>query len=368
MPQFSGLGMHLGNLSRLSNAETRSINPSNPTGKPGQGNRVTTGTGAHAARKLGRGWKISPSIIIEPGECRVLGDAAGPGAIQQMWMTVGAGVLWRNQILRIYWDGQEHPSVECPLGDFFCVGWEKFAEVKSLGVCVNPASGFNCFWEMPFRKRAKITLENRGGRETVLYYQINLTLTEIEEDRAYFHAQFRRSNPVCFKKEHVILDGIQGWGHYVGTYMAIGVNGGGWWGEGPVSCFIDEDKKYPSVIYEGTEDYFLGSYNFDVGTREPKRDEGYVEHSNLYSGMPQVLQPDGLYESQTRFGLYRWHIMDPIRFKQRYRMTIKDLGWHPTEGRYMPRRDDITTVAFWYQKLPTARFPELQNPDYLVVL
>ena len=121
---------------------------------------ATEGTGASCARDLGQGWKISPSIEIAPGENRLLADIAGPGAIQQIWCVV-SNVRWRNLILRIYWDDQEQPSVECPLGDFFAMGWNRFAQVSSLAVCVNPGRAFNCYWEMPFRKRARITLENR---------------------------------------------------------------------------------------------------------------------------------------------------------------------------------------------------------------
>ena len=159
------------------------------------------GTGAIHARGLGkdgtgRGWKVSPSIQIAPGENRLLCDIEGPGALQQIWCVV-SNVRWRNLILRIHWDGQEHPSVESPLGDFFGCGWNRFAQISSLAVCVNPGRAFNCYWEMPFRKRARVTLENRDPDEPViLYYQINYTLTEVPPDAAYFHAQFHRTNPL----------------------------------------------------------------------------------------------------------------------------------------------------------------------------
>ena len=126
---FNGLGLHLGNLSRLSDAETRSISPENFTGAKGQGGMATERTGARCARGLGRGWKISPSIDVKPGETFVLADITGPGAIQHIWCSV-SDVRWRNLILRIYWDDQERPSVECPLGDFFASGWNRFP--KSL--------------------------------------------------------------------------------------------------------------------------------------------------------------------------------------------------------------------------------------------
>jgi hypothetical protein len=171
---FNGLGMGMGTLARLSDAVTRSISPENFDGGKGKGGMAEEGTGAGMAKGLGRGWKISPSIVIKAGETRVIADIAGSGAIQQIWMTPTGN--WRDCILRIYWDGQEQASVECPVGDFFACGWGKFAQVSSLAVCVNPGSAFNCYWEMPFRKRCLMTFENRAEKDMTLYYQINYTL------------------------------------------------------------------------------------------------------------------------------------------------------------------------------------------------
>lgn len=361
MPGFNGLGMHLGNLSRLSPAKTRSISPENFTGEKGKGGMATEGTGASAARDLGQGWKISPSIRIAPGETRVLADIQDSGAIQQIWLTPTGD--WRFSILRIYWDGSEIPSVESPVSDFFACGWNKYAQVSSLAVCVNPRSGLNCYWEMPFRKGCKITLTNIADDPMTLYYQINYSLTEVPEDAAYFHAQFRRTNPLPYKEVYTILDGVKGRGHYVGTYMAWGVNNTGWWGEGEIKFFMDGDAEFPTICGTGTEDYFCGSYDFDVG----KEQGGYREFTTPYSGLPQVIRPNGLYESQMRFGMYRWHIMDPIRFESDLRVTMQALGWR-SGGRYLPLQDDIASVAYWYQTLPTAPFPELPNRDYLEII
>ena len=316
MTEFSGLGLNLGNLSRLSNAKSRSISPENFSGESGKGGMSTDGPAAHAARGLGQGWKVSPYIVMEPGETRTLADIAGAGAIQQIWMTMAFG-KWRHTILRAYWDGQQQPSIECPVGDFFACGWEKFAQVSSLAVCVNPGRAFNSYWEMPFRKRAQFTLTNLSDEKIYVYYQINYALTEVPEDCAYFHAQFRRTNPLPFKEVYTILDGIEGRGHYVGTYMAWGVNNSGWWGEGEIKFFLDGDREFPTICGTGTEDYFCGAYNFDPGILEKDRPGGsaYTEFTTPYAGLPQVIRPDGVYRSQTRFGLYRWHIMDPIRFE-----------------------------------------------------
>ncbi|HEY1684700.1 MAG TPA: glycoside hydrolase family 172 protein [Tepidisphaeraceae bacterium] len=351
---------HIGNLSQLSNAQSRSISPENFTGEKGKAGMATEGTGAPAARDLGQGWKISPSIHIAAGEERLLADITGPGSIQQIWMTPTGH--WRFSILRIYWDDQTVPSVECPVGDFFACGWQKFAQVSSLAVCVNPGSAFNCYWPMPFRKRCRITLTNIASEPMVLYYQINYELNEVPEDCAYFHAQFRRSNPLPYKQVHTLLDNITGRGHYVGTYLAWGVNNTGWWGEGEIKFFLDGDKDFPTIAGTGTEDYFCGSYNFENQTTKQ-----YQEFTTPYSGLPQVIRPDGTYQSQQRFGLYRWHIPDPIRFQKDIRVTIQALGWR-SGGRYLPLQDDIASVAYWYQTLPTAPFPKFPEKDYLEII
>jgi len=358
MSGFNGLGLHLGNISRLSDAKTRSISPENFTGEKGGGGKASDVSGTHAARDLGQGWKVSPCIAIAPGECRTIAEIDGSGAIQQIWMTPTGN--WRFSILRIYWDGEETPAVECPVGDFFACGWGKYAPVSSLAVCVNPGSAFNCYWEMPFRKSCKITITNIGVQPMTLFYQINYTLTEVPEDAAYFHAQFRRVNPLPYKEVYTILDGVRGRGQYVGTYMAWGVNNSGWWGEGEIKFYMDGDTAFPTICGTGTEDYFCGSYNFDVGG-------SYREFTTPYAGLPQVIRPDGTYQSQQRFGMYRWHIMDPIRFEQDLRVTIQALGWR-SDGRYLPQQDDIASVAFWYQTLPTAPFPPLPDRDYLEVI
>lgn len=359
----------MGNLFLLSDARTRSISPENFTGAKGGGGQATEGTGAVHARGLGQGWKVSPSIRMEPNETRVLAEINGPGAIQQIWITP-ANVRWRDLILRMYWDGQEQPSVEVPLGDFFACGWNSFAQVSSLAVCVNPGRAFNCYWEMPFRGKARITLENRDPDDhAIVYYQINYALTTVADDAAYFHAQFRRTNPLAYGQDYKILDGVAGKGQYVGTYMAWGVNNSGWWGEGEIKFYFDGDT-YPTICGTGTEDYFCGAYNFDCGGIDPAFPRAYMPFTTPYAGLPQVIRPDGTYNAQQRFGMYRWHITDPIRFETDLRITIQALGWRTDkkDRRYLPLQDDIASVAFWYQTLPTAAFPVLPNRDYLEVV
>ncbi len=361
MEPFNGLGMNPGNLWRLSPARTRSISPENFNGEKGIGGMASTGTGASCARGLGQGWKISPSVDVGAGAVFTVAEIQGPGAIQSLWVGgTAARDHGRLAILRLYWDGQTQPSVECPLGDFFTAGWEGFAQVNSLMVATNPNRGLNCFWEMPFRKSCRITLENLHSQPVSLYYQVNYALTEVPDDAAYFHAQFRRVNPLPYRQVYTILDGVRGAGQYVGTYLAVGVNNRGWWGEGEIKFYLDGDKDFPTICGTGTEDYFGGSYNWDVNGQ-------YTTYSTPFLGMHQVIRPDGTYQSQQRFGMYRWHVRDPIRFTQDLRVTIQDLGWRP-DGRYLPLQDDISSVAYWYQTLPTATFPSLPDKDYLEII
>ncbi len=357
--EFNGLHMNLGNLSRLSNAKTRSISAENFTGEKGKGGMATEGSGQKASRELGQGWKVSPSVRLEAKKTFTMAEIKGPGAIQHIWMTPAG--TWRSLILRAYWDGEAEPSIEVPVGDFFACGWGQYAQVSSLAVCVNPGSAFNCYWPMPFRKSCRMTIENLAEEDCTLYYQIDYTLTEVPEDEAYLHAQFRRVNPLPYKKVFTILDGVKGKGHYVGTYMAWGVNSTGWWGEGEIKFYMDGDTEFPTICGTGTEDYFCGSYNF-----ENKATKQYQEFTTPYTGLPQVIRPDGAYNSQQRFGLYRWHVMDPIRFDQDLRVTIQALGWR-SGGRYLPLQDDIASTAFWYQTEPHAPFPKLPDKDTLEV-
>lgn len=352
---FDGLEVGMENLHRLSRAESRSISPENFTGEKGRGGMSEDGPALPAARDLGQGWKVSPYVRIPGKSTFTMAEIEGPGAIKHIWLTPTGN--WRWSILRVYWDGEETPSIECPVGDFFASGWGKYAQLNSLAVCVNPGSAFNCYWTMPFRRKAKITMENLSDDTSTLYYQIDYVLTEVGEDAAYFHAQFRREDPLAERGTYTILDGVEGEGHYVGTYMAWEVHSTGWWGEGEIKFFMDGDGTFPTICGTGTEDYFCGSYNFDSQGR-------YQEFSTPYSGLSQVVRPDGLYQSQQRFGLYRWHVTDPIRFRKDLRVTIQALGWQ-SGGRYLPLKDDVASVAYWYQREPHGAFPVLPGRDVL---
>lgn len=372
--QFNGLDMNMGTLSKLSDAKTRSISPENFTGEKGKGgmadpvkdkDKKNAANASNAAKDLGLGWKVNPYINIAAAETITIAEMTGPGAVQHIWMTPTGN--WRNSIIRFYWDDEKEPSIESPVGAFFGMGWNAYAPLNSLAVTVNPGSAFNCYWKMPFRKRCRITMENVDETPMRLYYQVDYTLTSIGEEEAYLHAQYRRSNPTEGSL-HTILDGVKGKGQYVGVYMGLGAHNNGWWGEGEIKFFMDGDTNFPTIIGTGTEDYFCGSYDFDTKKKNAAGVEevNYTEFSTAYAGLHQVIRGDQHYQVMQRFGMYRWHILDPVRFEKDLKITIQDLGWRAGK-RYLPQKSDIFTVAFWYQREPHARFPKTPTRDELEI-
>lgn len=357
---IDGLDVHLGNVARLSAATTWSISAENPTGAKGAGARSTDGVSAPHARDLGKGWKVSPCITLPPGTTEIA-DISGPAAITHIWITVDSR-RWRSLVLRAYWDDEETPSIEVPLGDFFCCGWNEHCQVSSLPVVVNPKGGFNSYWQMPFRSRGRLTVENLSDADIdSFFYQVSFVRTDIPDDAAYLHCHWRRRNPLAYGSAHTLLDGVRGQGQYVGTYLAWGANNSGWWGEGEVKFYLDGDEEDPTICGTGTEDYFGGAWGFI-------HPEGsYATFTTPYLGMPQALHPDGFMRNQQRFGLYRWHIPDAIRFTEDLRVTIQALGWRP-DGRYLPLQDDIASTVWWYQTEPHAEFPALPGRDHLEVI
>ncbi|RKX39944.1 MAG: hypothetical protein DRP64_13460 [Verrucomicrobia bacterium] len=364
--KYNGLDLNMGNLYRLSDAQSRSISPENFTGEKGKGGMATLeeGTAANAASELGRGWKVNPYIFIEPGKEFTLADIQGEGAIQHIWMTPVCN--YRLNILRFYWDGETEPSVEVPVGDFFASGWGMGFEpaIQSLAVCVNPKSGLNSYWQMPFRKRCRITMENMGAEKTTLYYQVDYTLTDIPDDAAYFHAQFNRTHPVPDKKDYIIVDNIKGKGHYVGTYLARGAYDTGWWGEGEIKFYMDGDQKFPTICGTGEEDYFCGSYGYNGRFNDEGKPE-FDEFDSPYTGYHYFLD-DPAISYLMKIGQYRWHILDPVRFETDLKITIQSLGWKDG-GKYKHLPDDLASVAFWYQQEPHNPFPALPANEKLII-
>ncbi len=352
----------LSNLTTKKNIRTFSVCPENLTGEKGKGGMadLDTGTASYAARELGKGWKVNPYILIEGGKTAVLADIKGQGAIKHIWITDGAE-RGRLLILRIYFDGAKKPSVEAPLSDFFCnADYNEYRQLSSLAMCVNPGKALNCYFEMPYFKSFRIELENTHDKTTPVYYQIDCEEKEISPDSLYFHAQFRRTNPVKYMEPYTILDNIKGKGHYVGTYMNWGVKSNNWWGEGEIKFYLDGDTEFPTICGTGTEDYFCGAYNFDVKGN-------YTEYTTPYSGLSKVSATNQLYKLQKYFNMYRWHITDPIYFENDIKVTIQALGWR-SEGRYLPLQDDISSVAYWYSDNLDDDYPPLPSPNELEIV
>jgi len=346
--KFGGKQMeiNLSNLYLKRDAESRSFSAENPTGEKGKG-AMADPKGEGAARELGQGWKVRPCLTLKAGEIMILMDNDGPGVICHMWFTFSEK-FYRDIIIRIYWDGQDAPSVEGPLGDFLCNSWTCRQNILALPINVNPSGGMNIYFPMPFKKHARITVENDSPNDIEgFFYTINYTLEEIDADALYFHSLWRRSNPLKYKTEYLILDGVKGRGQYVGTFMAWQQNNAGWWGEGEIKMYIDGDKEFPTICGTGTEDYFGGAWGF-----------GGNDFSAPYLGFRQVIKKSG--EVGARMTLYRFHVQDPVFFSKDLRVTMQALGWR-SEERFLPLQDDIASVAYWYQTLPHQPFMEL--PD-----
>ena len=304
-------------ISRITPAQTRSISAENPTGEPGRGGAcpLEEGSARVAARDLGTGWKVNPYFNVEPGATQTLADIRGSGALTHFWIVVPQP--YRSWILRFYWDGAETPSVEVPAGDFFCAGWPDAPRVASLPVCVNPKNAMNCYWRMPFRSRCRVTIENRSENVGHVYYQLDYELCDVPADAGYFHE---------------------------------------------IKFYLDGDKDLPTICGTGTEDYFCGSYDFC--SLDGQR---YETYTTPHAGLCQVILPDGHYQTQQRFGMYRWHLADPVRFHRDIRVDIQALGWR-SGRRYLPLQDDIASTAFLYLDHPVAARPPLPDRDALEVI
>lgn len=335
----------LSNLYLNRDAESRSLTAENPTGAVGKG-AMDDPNGHGPARELGVGWKVTPCLHLGAGDTATLMDNEGPGVIRHIWITFQES-HYRHLILRIYWDGGDQPSVEAPLGDFMCNAWNTRQNILSIPMNVNPSGGMNCYFPMPFRKHARITVENDSPNDLGgFFYTINYTLETVPDDALYFHAQWRRSNPLPYGQEYLMADGIEGRGQYVGTFMAWQQNNAGWWGEGEIKMYLDGDDPHPTICGTGTEDYFGGAWSFGANFSAP------------YLGFDQVHGRSG--EVGARMTLYRFHALDPVYFKKSLRVTMQALGWR-SEGRFLPLQDDISSVVYWYQTLPHAPLPPLPS-------
>ncbi len=286
---------------------------------------------------------------IPPGGTHVLLDEQGPGVITHIWITfLGPEAQdWAPQgsadhqelMLRMFWDGNPRPAVEAPVGDFFANCFGKRSEVISVPVLVEGGDSYNCYWRMPFRKSARIEIENQSRKPlSLLYFNIDwVRLDALSKDTPYFHAQYRQEYPVRKGEDYLVLE-TSGKGHYVGTVLGVRMRSPSWFGEGDEKIYIDSETK-PSIWGTGTEDYFLSAWGLQT-TRTP------------YFGVP-------FFDERSIGGhtsAYRWHLHDPIVFNTGIKVTLEHRGWISEDENpeykatsWNEREDDYASVAFWYQ-------------------
>lgn len=295
---------------------------------------------------------------VPAGQTLTLAEMKGSGAIRHIWMTTGEdNNNLRGMVLRMYWDGEDTPSVQCPLGDFFGLGHGKATYFTSLPLQTFYL-GFNCWFQMPYSNGAKITVTNDMDRDTILYFYIDYQeWDQCPEDLGRFHASWSRQ--LVIKKEeelgpnrtgheqrlnksgkdnYVVLD-ASGKGHYVGCVLHLDTNEPGWWGEGDDMIFIDGEVWPPNIHGTGTEDYFCGAWNYNK-LNQPYCAPYFGYHykgNNDYTG---------------KHSQYRFHIEDPIYFEKSIQVTIE-------HGHANDRQGDWTSTAYWYQINRTKPLPDV---------
>jgi len=298
---------------------------------------------------------------IAPGETLTLVDTAGPGLLTHIWVTIASDDPnhLKALVLRVYWDGEPTPSVETPIGDFFGLGLGDYYRYQSLPLAVGSDKALNCFFPMPFQKHARITVTNDGSVAVgAFYFNIDYRMYEkpLTGDPLYFHAQYRQAAPahgwtnqwrsngdaIVNDKKNLNGEGNYVWmeatghGHFVGVTMSVLENQDGWWGEGDDMFFVDGENP-PSINGTGSEDYFLGAWDF-----------GGKPFSYELFGAPVV----GQEVAGGRWSLYRFHLDSPIPFTKSLRASIE-------HGHANHRSDNYFSVAYWYQTEPHAAFPLL---------
>jgi hypothetical protein len=311
--------------------ESRSISFENPTGAPGEGGK--------AASNLGVGRKGRPAQDIKPGETVELCDIAGPGTIRRIWITTTRDPAnLRGCVVRAWWDGQTHPSIECPLGDFFGFAHGKVQTYQSAVHEVGQNAGMTIWLPMPFAKRARFTFTNEGAKAIPLFYQIDYTLGErLPDDVGRLHVLFRRENPTTLKKDFELLPERTGKGRFIGSVMGIRALHDSWWGEGEFKVYMDGDKEFPTICGTGSEDYVGLSW-------------GIQQTPFIWSGCSL---------NQKKFvSMYRWHLPDLVAWRERCRITIQQIAW---ENGLAEVKDDWSAATFWYEPVPSAPLPPM--PD-----
>ena len=325
--------------------ESRSISFENPTGARGAGGTV--------ASPIGVGRKGVPMNVVRPDSEYVLCDITGPGTIRHIWMTgPRSEESLRSIVVRAWWDGQDHPSIECPLGDFMGFAHGKVVSYQSAVHSVGRNAALNLWLAMPFTTQGKITLTNEGPESVHFYYQIDYTIGDSHgPDVGRLHTLFRRENPTTLTEDFTILPKRTGKGRYIGAVLGIRYEDPKWWGEGEIKIFLDGDTEFPTICGTGSEDYVGLSY-------------GMQQTPFMYNGC-------SLNDTERQFvSMFRWHLPDPVYWKEDIRITIQQIGFdmdlytgHEDElpmnyGLY-ERSDDWSTATFWYEPVPSTPLPEM---------
>jgi hypothetical protein len=340
--------------------QSRSISFENPTGEPGKGGQ--------AESPLGVGRKGAPAIIFQSGEHIELANIKGPGTIRHIWMTLNSEPrLLRGLVIRAYWDGQKHPSIESPLGDFFGFAHGKTGEFQTAVHSVGENHALNIWLPMPFVENARITLSNESDQSTSIYYQIDYTIGDQHTPAVgRLHTLFKRENPTQSGIDFELLPERRGKGRFLGAVMGVRTLQGDWWGEGEVKMYIDGDKTFPTIVGTGAEDYVGLSF-------------GLQQTPFLYHGANRVTPKDGVaeYGGEGEVSMYRWHLLDPIYWQENIRVTIQQIGFsraqyyakpgatrNPQDFKeitrgYKERADDRSTATFWYEPVPSDPLPEM---------
>jgi hypothetical protein len=312
--------------------QSRSISFENPTGAKGEGGK--------AESRLGVGRKGFPMKHIEPGETVQLCDIEGPGTIRHIWITMKHDpATLRSIVIRAYWENQEYPSIECPVGDFMGLAHGKVMAYQSAVHSVGERAGMNIWLPMPFTQRGRLTYTNEGEETIPLYYQIDYTVGDNHpKDVGRLHVLYRRENPTTVKEDFELLPHRTGRGRFIGSVMGIrSLDTEHWWGEGEMKVYMDGDTDFPTICGTGSEDYVGLSW-------------GMQQTPFLYNGCS--LNQDGF------ISMYRWHLPDPIYWNEECRITIQQIGWQ--DGLY-ERQDDWSCASFWYEPVPSNPLPEF--PD-----
>lgn len=326
--------------------QSRSITFENPDGAKGAGGQV--------AGPLGVGRKGSPAQMLPPGTTTDLANIEGPGTIRHIWATTYNVVdALRGLVVRIYWDNQEWPSIEAPLGDFFGFAHGATDPFCSAAHSVTEKYGMNIWLPMPFRERARVTITNDLDIDVLFFYQIDYTIGDTHvESVGRLHAMFRRENPTKLGQDFEILPRRESAGRYLGTVLGVRPADTNWWGEGEVKIYLDGDQEFASIVGTGAEDYVGMSWGLQANAF-------YYHGTNFIRGERLDTGP---------VSMYRWHVPDPVYWHEDIRVTVQQIGLSPPVhsfsdylGGLYNRQDDWSACTFWYEAVPSQPVAEVPS-------